>query len=143
MASEKMNTEITTDLVTKEENLELIVNLIPIKKVVNVMANLNTVKTVNTAITMNIVKEENINLITREISIMKRNKKKSLLKRRKKLLNKELKLKFPLNQLNVLVSLIAKRTLLLNTLLLLTNQFTVLIPMLRLSKNKSVTNRKN
>lgn len=132
MASEKMNTEITTDLVTKEENLELIVNLIPIKKVVNVMANLNTVKTVNTAITMNIVKEENINLITREISIMKRNKKKSLLKRRKKLLNKELKLKFPLNQLNVLVSLIAKRTLLLNTLLLLTNQFTVLIPMLRL-----------
>lgn len=132
MASEKMNTEITTDLVTKEENLELIVNLIPIKKVVNVMANLNTVKTVNTAITMNIVKEENINLITREISIMKRNKKKSLLKRRKKLLNKELKLKFPLNLLNVLVSLIAKRTLLLNTLLLLTNQFTVLIPMLRL-----------
>lgn len=143
MASEKMNTEITTDLVTKEENLELIVNLIPIKKVVNVMANLNTVKTVNTAITMNIVKEENINLITREISIMKRNKKKSLLKRRKKLLNKELKLKFPLNLLNVLVSLIAKRTLLLNTLLLLTNQFTVLIPMLRLSKSKSVTNRKN
>lgn len=141
MASEKMTTEITTDLVTKEENLELIVNLITIKKVVNVMVSLNTVKivnianpvnTVNTVIIMNIAKEENISLIIREISIMKRDKKKSLLKRRKNLLNKELKLKFPLNLLNVLVSLIAKRIPLLITLLLLMNQFTVLTPMLRL-----------